>query len=336
MALDRIHREIGRTHIIRTPQRNTAAKHLDIDPSAATGAVVDQQMGKALQKRIPEAVQTVDVQNLRDSFPPLHIIPFPVLQRCNIKILPVTVDSQFGNDTGNSFNTIPQRILIAQIQHLILIAWVISGKEILRMFLHDRYALAHPLRLKPQKEFHTCFMDRFGYILQSVGVDFPADPPISRMLRPVTLILVRCRLRIRAVPSRIHPDILKGQLVFSDGADPLQHRTAAHSAPNAGTKGAESIPAFAADQRIMGSDEPAPAILRLDNRTFIRQDHNGGSSEFFTGLKVKCCIFDSGSDRNTVFIPGNFAVPLTGPAYGNDVAFPLLMHIEKRSISAGG
>ena len=85
----------------------------------------------------------------------------------------------------------------------------------------------------------------------------------------------------------------------------------------------------------MFPDQSAPNILRLLNRPFIRHDHNGGSPELFAGPQIEFSILNSGPDRNTAFITGYFAVPLTGPANSNDIAFPLLMHIEERRIATG-
>ena len=89
MTLDRLHREVSRTHIVRAPQGDTAAKHLDINSSAAAGTVIDQQMGKTLQQRVPEAVQAIDLEDTEKLYDELGDV-----------LLQVVFHAQMGKDMG--------------------------------------------------------------------------------------------------------------------------------------------------------------------------------------------------------------------------------------------
>lgn len=62
----------------------------NIDPSSAAAAVIDNQAGKFLKKRIPHTVHTRDMLDLRDSTSIFLIVFLKILCECCIKILPVT------------------------------------------------------------------------------------------------------------------------------------------------------------------------------------------------------------------------------------------------------
>ena len=80
---------IGRTLRITSPERNRAAKGLNINAATSRGAVIYKQMRKSCAKRIPEAIESIYMLYLADTPSALGIVFAPIFQRPEIEILAV-------------------------------------------------------------------------------------------------------------------------------------------------------------------------------------------------------------------------------------------------------
>ena len=87
--------------MIGAPDREAARHHLNIQPAAAAGAVVDTQAGMPRQQVVPHLVKTLDVADLGHADAIRRIRGLPELSGSLIEILPVPGHAEIADEIGD-------------------------------------------------------------------------------------------------------------------------------------------------------------------------------------------------------------------------------------------
>jgi len=137
----------GFEDVVAAPQRDGAAKRLEIVAAAAAGTGVYAQSGPAPQEFVPEGKITRDVPDLGDALTVGGVRVAPMGQRIHVEILPVEIDALAGQKGIGMVHKPPPRVGVAEIEEFLS---AVFAEQPLRMGVVEPRAGSHPFGLEPQ------------------------------------------------------------------------------------------------------------------------------------------------------------------------------------------
>src|SRR5580698_9598011 len=156
--------------------------------------------------------------------------------------------------------------------------------------------------------------------------------PVSRLQKPIFSPedLKFLHRSVRAIPTRIHPEVFKSNIFFGYLINQTQAGRCLHSAPNSKRDG-KNDGASVILRSVIFEDMAPQNIMRIDIISLPREQQNFRSSNLLTGMEREMCPSHTGrySDRRFGWT-GEIHGPRSRPSQGPDQATPARLNIEER------
>ena len=196
------------------------------------------------------------------------------------------------------------------------------------MVLHDFCGSHCPFRLDPEHQLHTPILGAGSYILQPAGMDTGVDLPIAGVPPPVAGKGIVTFFAL-TVPSRIQPNIFKGDAVGFQFIQPFFHLFAGQTAPK--LTGHQSIPG-SSGVGFVGEvipDQATEFVMLVFCRGVPHHKGRGGAY-CFSRQQIKVGFFQSADHTDAGFFFGKCRLPVTGPADSGDISGTAGSNVKKR------
>src|SRR5260370_18757212 len=157
-------------------------------------------------------------------------------------------------------------------------------------------------------------------------------PPVSRVQKPVFFAkyLKLIHRTVRAIPSGVHPEVLKADFFFGDLLDKFQTRGCLHPTPPQSEHGKNDwFPVILG--LVVFQDMPPQDIMCVDIVSFPWKQKDLRGANLLAGMQREVCRLHAGTESNRC-LGGTREVdgPLSWPSQSTDQASPLRPYIEER------
>src|ERR1700676_653430 len=125
------------------------------------------------------------------------------------------------------------------------------------------------------------------------------DPPVSRVQKPIFFAkyLKLIYRTVGAIPSGVHPEVLKADFFFSDLLDKFQTRGCFHSAPSQMRHGQNDwLPVIL--RRVVFQDMPPQGIMGVDIVSFPWKQEDLRGANFLAGMQREVGRLHAGAESN--------------------------------------
>src|ERR1700681_565696 len=296
----------------------------------------------SLTQLVPEFQQTFHVPDLGNTLAIPRIRLGPERGGTEVAVLTENVDSFFGNQIRHEIDHCLSCYRVAEVEQPPLherpfkvsseFASFFSDKPFW-MFDGERRTDNRPFRLKPKQVLHALGMCCLAYRSHALWMRNPVDAPVPSVQEPILFpeYLEFSHGSIRTVPSRIHPEALKAEVLFRYLIDQVQAGRGLHSAPpHVGYGQNNWIPVVL--RRVVLQDVTTQDVVSIDIIAFPGQEEDKWCPDLLAGMKRKMRICHSGPDVDGCLVWAREGDgPFPGPSYGADQSATIHANVEKRN-----